>query len=111
MAVLLSLALVLVPLGSWRDIHARLSVSYPRGWHVTTRELTPITDPVERLAIYSGAVPKPLAAPKAGQVLAIVMEVKSPLRVTLSHFPRRPHASGSLISACSKASPGSAGAN
>ena len=92
MAILLSLALLLlVPAGTWRDPHARLAVSYPRGWHLTTRELTPITDPVERFAIYSGPLPRPLASPKARQVIAIVMEVKSPLPVTLAHFPKRPH--------------------
>jgi hypothetical protein len=47
MAILLSLAL-LVPLGTWHDAQARLALSYPRGWHVTTRELTAVTDPAER---------------------------------------------------------------
>jgi hypothetical protein len=91
MAILLSLALLLVPVGTWRDTEARLSVSYPRGWHVTTRELTPITDPVERFVIYSGPLPQPLASPKARHVIAIVMEVKSPLHVDLLRFPKRPH--------------------
>jgi hypothetical protein len=90
MAILLSPALLLVPAGTWRDTQARLAVSYPRGWHLTTRELTPITDPVERFAIYSGQLPRPLASPKPRQVMAIVMEVKSPLPVTLAHFPKRP---------------------
>jgi hypothetical protein len=56
---------------------------------VTTRELTPITDPVERFAIYSGPLPQPLAAPKAGPVIAIVMEVRSPLPVDLTRFRKR----------------------
>lgn len=88
---MLSFALLLVPVGTWRNTESRLAVSYPREWHVTTRELTPITDPVERFAIYSGPLPHPLAAPKAHQVIAIVMEVKSPLPVDLEHFPKRPH--------------------
>jgi hypothetical protein len=91
MSILLSLALILVPAGTWRDTQARLAVSYPRGWHLTTRELTPITDPVERFAIYSGPLPRPLASPKTRQVIAIVMEVRSPLPVDLAHFPKRPH--------------------
>lgn len=91
MAILLSLALLLVPLGTWRDADARLALSYPRGWHVTTRELTPVTDPVERFAIYSGPLPQPLAPAKARQVIAIVSEVTSPLPVTLARFPKRPH--------------------
>lgn len=91
MAILLSLALLVMPVGTWRDAQARLAVRFPRGWHVTTRELTPVTDPVERFAIYSGPVPRPLGPPKARQVIAIVMEVKSPLRVDLVNFPKRPH--------------------
>jgi hypothetical protein len=36
MAMLLSLGLLLVPAGIWSDAHARLAVSYPLGWHLTT---------------------------------------------------------------------------
>jgi hypothetical protein len=90
MSIFLSVALLLAPAGIWRDTQARLTVRYPQRWHVTTRELTPITDPVERFAIYSGPLPKRLASPKARQVIAIVMEVKSPLPVDLAHFPKRP---------------------
>jgi len=80
-----------VPLGTWHNAQARLAVSYPRGWHVTDRELTAISDPVERFAVYSGPLPEPLVPPKARQVIAIVSEVTSPLPVTLAHFPKRPH--------------------
>lgn len=90
MVILLSLALLLAPVGTWHNAQARLTVSYPRAWHITTRELTPITDPVQRFAFYSGRRPRPLASPTAHQVIAILLEVKSPLRVTLAHFPKRP---------------------
>lgn len=68
-----------------------LRVMYPRNWHVTTRSLTGITQPVQRFAIYSGRRPRPMAAPRAKQVIGLVMEETA---ITpsdlLKEFPRRP---------------------
>ena len=68
-----------------------LRVMYPRNWHVTTRPLTGITQPVQRFAIYSGRRPRPMAAPRAKQVIGVVMEETA---ITpsdlLKEFPRRP---------------------
>jgi len=66
---------------------AALALAIPAGWHVTTASVTPITNPVERFVLYSGAAPRPGAPPRAGQVLAIVMEERAP---DLSVFPPRP---------------------
>jgi hypothetical protein len=68
-------------------IVAALALAIPAGWHVTTASVTPITDPVERFVLYSGAAPRPGGPPRAGQVVAIVMEQRLP---KLSLFPRRP---------------------
>lgn len=78
--------------GTWHDTKAGLAISYPAGWHVTTRNLTTITEPVQRFVIYSGATPHRLqvASPRANQALAIVMEQTSVSPGTLKQFPRRP---------------------
>lgn len=67
-----------------------LRVMYPRSWHVTTRSLTAITQPVQRFAIYSGGRPRPLAAPEANQVIGLVMEQTAFAPGDLKEFPRRP---------------------
>ena len=65
---------------------------YPEGWHLTTRSMTTITEPVQRFVIYSGATPRPVtdAGPRADQVLAIVMEQTPVSASDLRRFPRRP---------------------
>jgi hypothetical protein len=68
-----------------------LRVMYPRSWHVTTRSLTAITQPVQRFAIYSGRRPRPMAAPKPNQVIGLVMEQTALAPGDLlREFPRRP---------------------
>jgi hypothetical protein len=79
--------------GSWHNREAGLTISYPAAWHVTTRSLTTITQPVQRLVVYSGAMPRrvaQIASPRADQVLAIVMEQTSVSTSDLKQFPRRP---------------------
>jgi hypothetical protein len=79
--------------GTWHDGKAGLTISYPAGWHVTTRSLTTITQPVQRFVVYSGSVPHSLAqvaGPSANQALAIVMEQTSVSAIDLKQFPRRP---------------------
>ena len=78
--------------GIWRDGKAGLTINYPAGWHVTTRSLTTITQPVERFVVYSGSMPSlaQRASPRANQALAIVMEQTSVSAVDLKQFPRRP---------------------
>lgn len=67
-----------------------LRVTYPRSWHVTTRSLTGITQPVQRFAIYSGRRPRPMAAPEANQVIGLVMEQTALAPGDLKRFPQRP---------------------
>jgi hypothetical protein len=79
--------------GIWRDRKAGLTISYPAGWHVTTRSLTTITQPAERFVIYSGSMPRSLAqvaSPRANQALAIVMEQTTVTDSDVKQFPRRP---------------------
>jgi hypothetical protein len=70
-------------------------VRYPARWHVTTRNLTNITQPVPRFAIYSGATPRPVAVasgdPRANQVIGIVMESTPVSAAELRRLPPRPH--------------------
>ncbi len=78
--------------GAWHDGKAGLTISYPAGWHVTTRSLTTITQPAQRFVVYSGAMPRRLAqvaSPRASQALAIVMEQTSVSAIDLKQFPRR----------------------
>jgi len=77
---------------TWRDGKAGLAITYPAGWHVTTRSLTTITQPAQRFAVYSGATPRrvaQVASPSADQALAIVMEQTSVSASDLKQFPRR----------------------
>jgi hypothetical protein len=76
----------------WRDGKARLAVHYPAGWHLTTRSLTTITQPVQRFVIYSAATPRPVtvAGPRPDQVLAVVMEQIPVSAADLRRFPGRP---------------------
>jgi hypothetical protein len=78
---------------TWHDSKAGLTISYPVGWHVTTRTLTTITQPAERFVVYSGALPRQVvqvASPRADQALAIVMEQTSSSASDLKPFPPRP---------------------
>ena len=76
-------------LSRWQGEHLR--IMFPRNWHVTTRSLTVITQPVQRFAIYSGQRPRPLAAPEPHQVIGLVMEETGLAPVDLrKDFPRRP---------------------
>lgn len=86
MAALLALS----PVGTWSSPRTHLALTYPTGWHVTTTSLTPITDPVQRFAVYSGGSPRPMGPPRTGQVIAIVMEQTNLARGDLSRFPPRP---------------------
>ena len=73
----------------WHGDHLR--VMFPRNWHVTTRSLTAITQPVQRFAIYSGQRPRPMAAPEPNQVIGLVMEETGLVpRDLRKDFPRRP---------------------
>ena len=88
-----AVAVVTSRAGIWRGGKAGLTISYPAGWHVTTRRLTTITQPTQRFLVYSGAMPGSLAqvaSPRANQALAIVMEETSVSASDLKHFPRRP---------------------
>jgi hypothetical protein len=79
--------------GTWGDGKAGLAISYPAGWHVTTRRLTTITQPAQRFAVYSGATPRRLAqvaSPRADQAVAIVMEQTPVSASDLKQFPPRP---------------------
>ena len=78
------------PVGIWSSARTQLTLAYPRGWHVTTTSLTAITEPVQRVAVYSGGSPRPMGPPKAGQVIAIVMEQTDLAPGDLSRFPPRP---------------------
>ena len=78
---------------TWRDGKAGLTISYPAGWHVTTRSLTTITQPAQRFAVYSGSAPRSLVdavSPSANQALAIVMEQTTVSASDLKQFPPRP---------------------
>jgi hypothetical protein len=75
--------------GRWQGDNLR--VIYPRNWHVTTRSLTAITQPVQRFAIYSGRRPRAIAAPRPNQVIGLVMEQTALAPGDLlKDFPRRP---------------------
>jgi hypothetical protein len=78
---------------TWHD-RSGLAISYPAAWHLTTRSLTTITQPVQRFVVYSGALPPHLAqvaSPSAKQALAVVMEQSSVSASDLKQFPRRPN--------------------
>jgi hypothetical protein len=90
MRALLAAALIVGPINVWRDAHTHLTLRYPAALHVTTSELTGITDPVERVALYSGSPPNATVTPRANQVIAILMEQEPPLPVDVARFPPRP---------------------
>ena len=90
MRTLLAAALVAGPIGAWHDAHTHLTLRYPAALDVTTSELTGITDPVERVALYSGSPPNATVAPRAHQVIATLMEQEPPLPVEIAGFPPRP---------------------
>jgi hypothetical protein len=88
MRTLLAAALLVGPPGVWHDTHAHLTLRPTEGLHVTTSELTGITDPVERVGLYSGSPPNAMVAPRMHQVIAILMEQEPPLDI--AQFPPRP---------------------
>jgi hypothetical protein len=90
MRTLLAAALLVGPIGIWHDAHAHLTLRYPAELHITTSALTGITDPVERVALYSGSPPNAMVAPRTHQVIAILMEQEPPLPVDIARFPPRP---------------------
>lgn len=90
MRALLAAALLVGPVGVWHDAHTHLTLRHPAALHVTTSKLTGITDPVERVALYSGSPPNAMVAPRAQQVIAILMEQVPPLPLDLARFPPRP---------------------
>jgi hypothetical protein len=88
MQALMAAALLAAPIGIWHDARTHLMLRHPAALHVTTQQLTGITDPVERVALYSGDPPNAMVRPRPRQVIAIVMEQEPPLDLTV--FPRRP---------------------
>jgi hypothetical protein len=90
MRTVLACALLVSPIGIWHDTHVHLTLRYPARLHVTTAQLSGITDPVERVALYSGSPPNAMVAPRARQVIAIVMEQEPPVAVEVARFPPRP---------------------
>jgi hypothetical protein len=78
--------------GTWHNSKAGLTISYPAGWHLTTRILTTITQPAQRFVVYSGSMPHRVSAatPGANQALAIVMEQTPVSASDLKQFPPRP---------------------
>lgn len=91
MRALIAAALLAAPTGVWHDARTHLTLRHPVALHVTTQELTGFTDPVERVALYSGPPPDAMVRPRANQVIAILMEQVPPRPVGLSGFPPRPH--------------------
>jgi hypothetical protein len=91
MRALILAAVVAAPVGTWHDPHTGLAVTYATGFHVTTEPQAAITDPVQRFALYTGALPPQVGPPREDQVVAVVMEQEPPLPVDLSRFPLRPH--------------------
>jgi hypothetical protein len=91
MRALIAAALLAAPTGLWHDARTHLTLRHPAALHVTRHQLTGITDPVERVALYSGAPPNEMVRPRADQVIAILMEQIPPLPVDLADFPPRPH--------------------
>ena len=89
MRALLLAAALFAPPGTWHDPHAALTVTYAKGWHVTTKLQAAITDPVQRFALYSGAPPPESGPPRDNQAMAILMEQEPPLPLDLSQFPPR----------------------
>jgi hypothetical protein len=83
-------ALLAAPTGVWHDARTHLTLRHPAALHVTTLELTGITDPVERVALYSGALPDGMVKPRSQQVIAILMEQEPPLPDDVARFPPRP---------------------
>jgi hypothetical protein len=71
-----------------RTLLAVVLIAHPGAFHVTTQTLSGTTDPLQRVALYSGAPPNDAVEPRAHQVIAIVLEQLSP--VDLALFPRRP---------------------
>jgi hypothetical protein len=64
-----------------------ITITYP---HTTRLEMTSITNPVQRIVVYSGPRPEPLAAPRQDQTLAILMESVPPRPADVRRFPPRP---------------------
>ena len=90
MRALIAAALLAAPTGIWQDARTHLTLRHPAALHVTTHELTGITDPIERIALYSGPPPNAMVRPRAHQVIAILMEQVPPPAVDVTPFPPRP---------------------
>jgi hypothetical protein len=85
------------PMTSYSQQDAALTVRYPAGLHLTTRNWTYFSDPELRFVLYSGRHPGAMAAgggvtgsPSAGQVAGMLFEVRVPSRSELRRFPPRP---------------------
>ena len=64
MRALIAAVLLAAPTGIWHDARMHLTLRHPAALHVTTQELTGITDPVERVALYSGRPPDATVRPR-----------------------------------------------
>src|SRR4029077_10719835 len=71
-----------------RALLAVVLIAHPGAFHVTMQTLSGTTDPLQRVALYSGAPPNDTVEPRAHQVIAIVLEQLPPVELRL--FPRRP---------------------
>jgi len=71
-----------------RTLLAVVLIAHPGAFHVTTQSLSETTDPLQRVALYSGAPPNDSVEPRAHQVIAIVLEQLPPVDLRL--FPPRP---------------------
>jgi hypothetical protein len=104
-ALLGALALTSCSSSSWHTFHSRgVSVRYPPGWFATSHALTPVTSPVQALAVASYPLPKnnrgadgcePKAAvdrlPADGAfVFGWEFPMPSPSGLRPPDFPRRP---------------------
>jgi hypothetical protein len=73
---LLATVFLVSPPGSWHSTKAHLTVPVPAGFHLTTTNITTITQPIPRFVLYSGRLPGQVAdsSPSEDQVLVILME-------------------------------------
>lgn len=71
-----------------RTLLAVVLIAHPGAFHVTTQTLSGTTDPLQRVALYSGAFPNGAVEPRGRQVIAVVLEQLPPVDLRL--FPRRP---------------------
>jgi hypothetical protein len=75
----------------WVDHRAGIAIRYPEAWRVTQRPLTPVSDPVQRLVLFSRPpFPSGRLAPGQDQVILQLAEVVPPLATDILQFPARP---------------------